>query len=68
MKAKCVIDMWNGEAYDKAKHYPDRIYWSDGRFIYWGWIYDANGKEVGDYTAESVQDAEKALGVKFVEA
>ena len=63
-----VIDMWYGEAYDKAKHFAPVAYWSDDSFRHWGWIYDANGKEVGDYTAESVQDAEKALGVKFVEA
>jgi len=61
-----VIDMWNGEAYDKAKHHPAEIYWSDGQLCYWGNIYDQNGEAVGDFTAPSVQDAEKALGVKFV--
>lgn len=64
---KCVIDIYNGEAYDKAKHTVPSIYWSDGRFYYWGWIYDANDKDkvVGDFTAESVQAASAALGVEF---
>lgn len=66
MKGKCVIDMWNGEAYDKAKHHPDEIFWSDGSLRYWGWIYDANGEKVGDFTAETAQDAEQALGVTFI--
>ena len=63
--SKCIIDIYNGEAYDPKKHIAKEIYWSDGRLCYWGWLYDSHGKEVGDFTAPSVQDAEKALGVKF---
>lgn len=65
MKENVGIDMWHGEAYDKSKHSAPKIYWNDSRFYYWGWIYDRTGKEVGDFTAPSVQSAEKALGVKF---
>lgn len=65
--SKCIIDIYNGEAYDPKKHIAKEIYWSDGRFYYWGWIYDVNDndKVVGDFTAESVQAAEAALDVKF---
>ncbi len=31
---------------------------------YWGWNYHGK-KIVGDFTAESAQEAEKALGVKW---
>ena len=66
MKAKCVIDMWHGEKYDPKKHCVPGIHWSDGRLIYWGWIHAGEkGEIVGDFTAESAQDAEKALGVKW---
>lgn len=58
------IDMWHGEAYDPAKHTVPAIYWSDGRLLYWGWICEGE-KEVGDFTAGSVQEAELMLGVKF---
>lgn len=65
--AKCNIDMWHSEAYDMARHDVQGIYWSDGRLCYWGWIYDrTTGKVGGDFTAGSVQDAEKALGVHFI--
>lgn len=67
MKAKCVIDMWHGEKYNKAAHVVPWCYWSDGRLCYWGWIFDKDGKEVGDFTAETMQDAQKALGVTFRE-
>lgn len=65
MKKKCVIDIYSGEAYDKSRHVARRLYWSDGRLCYWGWLYGSGGEIVGDYTAESVQAAEKALCVKF---
>ena len=58
------IDMHNGEKYDPARHTVPGIFWSDGRLVYWGWIYDGE-KIVGDFTAEAAQDAEKALGVRF---
>ena len=65
MQSNAVIDIYNGEAYDPQKHLAKEVFWSDGRFCYWGWLYDSSGREVGDFTAPSVQDAEKALGVKF---
>lgn len=67
MKSKCVIDIYSGEAFDKAKHAAGDIHWCDMRLCYWGWIYSATNEyeTVGDFTAETVQDAEAALGVKF---
>lgn len=64
----CVIDMYWGATYDKARHFVPEIFWSDDSLRYWGWIYDARepGKIVGDFTAQTVQDASRALGVKFV--
>ena len=61
---KVKVDMHNGEQYDPARHTVPAIYWSDGRRVYWGWIY-RGGEIVGDFTAEAAQDAEKALGVRF---
>lgn len=60
----CKIDMWYGEAYDRERHLVPVCYWSDGRMCYWGWIYSGE-KIVGDFTAASMQDAERELGVKF---
>lgn len=65
MKSECVIDMYHGEAYDKTRHYVRSCFWSDGRLTHWGWIYNRAGRIIGDFTAERMQDAEKALGVKF---
>ena len=66
MKGKCVIDMWYGEAYDRNRHYAPVAYWSDDSFYHWGWIYDANGKVIGDWHSSSLIDAQEKLGVKFV--
>ena len=60
----CVIDMWYGDSYDPKRHSVPQLFWSDGRLLYWGWIYDGN-KAIGDFTAGSAQEAEKALGVKW---
>ena len=60
-----VFDMYDHETiYDPKRHGVPRLYWSDGRLCYWGWIYDGE-KIVGDFTADTVQAAEKAFGVKF---
>ena len=66
MKSTFLIDMWNGEVYDKAKHFTPVAYWSDDAFYYWGWIYNANGKEIGDWRCGNLTEAENALGVNFV--
>jgi len=59
-----IIDMYDGATYDPKRHSVPQLFWSDGRMRYWGWIY--HGKEiVGDFTANSAQEAEKALGVKW---
>ena len=64
-----VIDMWYGAEYNRKRHVVPKVYWSDGRACYWGWIYDASGPTAGiiagDFTASSLQEAEAALGVKF---
>lgn len=65
MDAKCKIDIYGGGVYNRKRHIARELFWSDGRSCYWGWLYDAAGKVVGDYTAESAQDAEAALGVRF---
>ena len=65
MSAKCTIDIYSGEAYDKARHIARELFWSDDSFRYWGLLYDAAGKIVGDYTAKTAEDAEAALGVRF---
>ena len=65
MKGGCVIDMYNGVTYDPKRHSVPQLFWSDGQLRYWGWIYDGE-KIVGDFTANSAQEAEKALSVKFV--
>ena len=65
MKAKCVIDIYSGKPYEKGVHLTPCCYWSDGLLRYWGWIYNNAHKIVGDWHAERLQDAEKALGVKF---
>ena len=65
--AKVIIDMYGGEDYDATRHNVPVCYWSDDRLLYWGWIYGKGGECVGDFTAPTVQDAEKALGVKFRE-
>ena len=62
----CNIDIYSGEAYDRARHIARELFWSDGRFCYWGWLYNAAGEIVGDYTAESAQAAAAALGVRFI--
>ena len=67
MKKKCAIDIYSGAKYDKRRHIARESFWSDGRFLYWGWLYDSTGEIVGDWTAQTMQDAEKALGVKFQE-
>ena len=65
MKSTFVIDMWYDEKYDRAKHYAPVAYWSDDSFYYWGWIYNANGKHIGDWHCDSLIEAGKALGVNF---
>ena len=65
MSAKCRIDIYSGEAYDRTRHVARELFWSDDSFRYWGWLYNAAGEVVGDYTAETAQDAEAALGVRF---
>lgn len=62
---ECTIDIYDGSDYDPASHFARECFWSDGRFVYWGWLYDKAGKIVGDYTAGSMEAASKALGVKF---
>lgn len=66
MKAGCVIDMYNGKSYEKGVHIVPGFFWSDGLLRHWGWIYNHAWKVVGDWHAERLQDAEKALGVTFV--
>lgn len=63
----CKIDMYSGKPYDKSKHGRIDIFWSDVRMRYWGWIYskDKINGIIGDFTADSVREAEKSLGVKF---
>ena len=58
------IDMRNGREYDPARNRVPAIFWSNGRGLYWGWIYEGEHL-VGSFTAETAQDAEKALGVRF---
>ena len=65
MGAKCLIDIYSGDRYDTKRHIARELFWSDGRFCYWGYLYNAAGEIVGDYTAETAQDAEAALGVHF---
>ena len=66
--SKVKIDIYSGEAYDATRHHVCSCYWSDGRLCYWGWIMNRVGKIIGDFTAPTMQDAEKALCVKFEEA
>ena len=67
MNHKCHIDIYSGEEYDATRHFPHEVFWSDGRLLYWGWLYDARGEIVGDFTAQTIQDAEQTLGAKFIE-
>lgn len=67
MAKKFILDIYSGESYDRKKHFPKVCFWSDDRCRYWGWIYGANGEIEGDFSAESMQIAEKRLGVKFSE-
>lgn len=69
MSDECKIDMYHGERYDSKRHNVPICYWSDTRLIYWGWIYtkDKERRLVGDFTAPTVQAAERALHLKFRE-
>lgn len=67
MYKKFILDIYNGERYNKSKHFPGVCFWSDDRCRYWGWIYGKSGEIEGDFSAASMQIAEKRLGVKFKE-
>lgn len=60
--------MYDGIPYDKKCHMVQAINWSDGRMIYWGWIYarGGRGRIVGDFAARTVREAEKFFKVKFI--
>lgn len=62
------VDMYDGVPYSKKRHVVPSINWSDGRLVYWGWIYARGGRGgiVGDFSARSVQDAERFFGVKLI--
>ena len=47
MSAKCTIDIYSGEAYDRTRHVARELFWSDDSFRYWGWLYNAAGEVVG---------------------
>lgn len=61
------VDIYDGVPYSKERHMVPAINWSDGRMVYWGWIYarGGRGRVVGDFTANTVQEAEKCFGIKF---
>ena len=61
------IDIYSGKPYNEVEHGRIDIFWSDGQMRYWGWIYskDKINGIIGDFTSDSVHEAEKALGVKF---
>jgi len=49
-----MIDMWYGDKFEPKKYGAD-AYFSDADCVYRGWIYNANGKRIGDYsTSDSV--------------
>lgn len=53
-----TIDMYHGHGTQDADKV--KVFWSDGRFTYWGWIFK-NGEIIGDFNADSLQDVEKAF-------
>lgn len=61
------VDMYDGVPYSRERHMVPAINWSDGRLVYWGWIYakGGRGRIVGDFTARTVREAEKFFKVKF---
>lgn len=62
------VDMYDGVTYSKKRHVVPLINWSDDRLVYWGWIYARGGRGgiVGDFSARSVQEAERFFGAKFI--
>ena len=61
------IDMYGGKPFNRGECGNIDIFWSDGQMKYWGWIYskDKINGIIGDFTSDSVHEAEEALGVKF---
>lgn len=57
------IDMYEGE-YDSSRN-SVVWWWSDTAAKYCGWIRNPEGVVVGDFSADSLQDAERGLGVKL---
>lgn len=57
------IDMYEGE-YDPARN-GVVWWWSDTAAKYYGWIRDSKGVVVGDFYADSLQEAECGLGLKL---
>lgn len=57
------IDMYERE-YDPARN-SVVWWWSDTAAQYCGWIRDSKGVVVGDFSADSLQEAERGLGLKL---
>lgn len=57
------IDMYEGE-YDPSRN-GVVWWWSDTAAKYYGWIRGPKGVVVGDFYADSLQEAERGLGLKL---
>lgn len=57
------IDMYDGE-YDPARN-SVVWWWSDIAVKYYGWIRGPKGIVIGDFSADTLQEAECGLGLKL---
>lgn len=59
-----TIDMWYGDKFVKGKYGAD-AYFNDLTGKYWGWIYNAHGKIIGDYTTANSVEIEHNFQIKW---